>query len=198
MGKAQVRVTKQSIHTRAHVYARIVNLLFAERKLSGRLVAASRGARYLSLGIRLDNPLKLEAALGLAEPLALAANTPAVLAQRLPDQPGLVTYQFQLAWGYWKTYTRSDVTGLGVGLAENHKQVDFSFDPPHALVAGTSGSGKSQTVKSILCGLFTTYYTRRPGRRDRRPAPRLLRDTFGTPRTWRRRSPRRRRRSAWR
>jgi hypothetical protein len=157
MGRAQVRVTKQSIHTRAHVYARIINLLFAERRLSGRLVAASRGARHLSLGIRLDNPLRLDTALDLAEPLALAANTPAVLAQRLPAQPGLVTYQFQLAWGYWKTYTRSDVTGLGVGLAENHRQVDFGFDPPHALVAGTSGSGKSETVKSILCGLFTAY-----------------------------------------
>ena len=157
MGNTPVRATRQSINTRAHVYAQIINLLFAERKLSGRLVAVSRGARHLSLGIRLDNPLNLESALGMAEPLALAANSPAVFAQRLPDQPGLVTYQFQLSWGYWKTYTRADVSGLGVGLAENHRQVDFGFDPPHALVAGTSGSGKSETVKSILCGLFTAY-----------------------------------------
>ncbi len=157
MANTPVRAARPSINSRAHVYAQIINLLFAERNLSGRLVTASRGARHLSLGIRLNNPLNLESALGMAEPLALAANSPAVFAQRLPDQPGLVTYQFQLSWGYWKTYTRADVSGLGVGLAENHRQVDFSFDPPHALVAGTSGSGKSHTVMSILCGLFTTY-----------------------------------------
>ncbi|MBI1879321.1 MAG: DUF87 domain-containing protein, partial [Chloroflexi bacterium] len=37
------------------------------------------------------------------------------------------------------------------------RPVEFAFDPPHALVAGTTGSGKSVTIASILFALMTTY-----------------------------------------
>lgn len=145
------------LQNRARRYARVVGLLYSRRDLSGRLVSATRGARHLSLGVRLGDPLKLDAALALAEPLALATNITAVIAQRLPTTPGLVSYQFELPAGYWQSYTRADVTGLGVGLGESRRQIDFGFDPPHAGVFGTTDSGKSETVKSILAGLFTTY-----------------------------------------
>jgi len=145
------------LQQRAKSYSRIVQHIYKKQNLRGRLVSARRGARHLSLGIRLADPLKLDAALALAEPLALATNTPAVIAQRLPETPGLVTYQFQLQPAYWESYTRADVTGLGVGLGESRRQIDFTFDPPHTLVAGTTGSGKSETVKSICCGLLSEY-----------------------------------------
>ncbi len=145
------------LRDRARFCARTVDALYARRGLCGRLVAVTRGARHLSLGVRLADPLKLNDALLLAEPLALATRTPAVLAQRLPSEPGLVSYQFELASSYWQIYTRADVTGLGIGLSENRQQVDFGFDPPHSLVAGTTDSGKTETVKSILCGLFTAF-----------------------------------------
>jgi hypothetical protein len=145
------------LRKRAEFYTKVTSHLYAGKDIRGKVKTATRGARHLSLGIRLFDPLNLNAALAIAESLALAVNCEAVIAQRRQDAPGLVTYQFQLQRGYWETYTRADVTGLGVGLAESRRQIDFSFDPPHALVAGTTGSGKTETVKTILTGLFTTF-----------------------------------------
>lgn len=145
------------LQNRAKFFARVTNHLYAKRDLRAKLVTATRGARHLSLGIRLSNPLKLDDALRLAEPLALATNTPAVISQRRKDTPGLVSYQFELQQGYWQSYTRADVTGLGIGLAESKKQVDFTFDAPHCLVAGSTGCGKSVSVASILTGLCVVY-----------------------------------------
>jgi hypothetical protein len=146
------------LRARAKSCSRIIGAIYSQKSLRGRLVSARRGARHLSLGIRLTNPLHLDVALNLANPIALATNSPHVISQRLLDSPGLVTYQFELQQGYWQSYTRADVTGLGVGLGEARRQIDFSFeDAPHAGIFGTTDSGKTETVKSILAGLFTTY-----------------------------------------
>lgn len=149
------------LQNRARWYARVIAHLYAARGLRGELRLVSRGARHLSLGVRLADPLRLDLALNIAESLALQTNTPAVIAQRLVDRPGLVSYQFQLQDGYWQTYTRADLARrpglIGVGLGESKRQINFAFDPPHALIAGTTGSGKSEAIKSLLVGLFTAY-----------------------------------------
>lgn len=148
---------------RAESYQRRINWIWQRQGIRGELKRAARGARYLSLFIRLYNPLQLEPAIKIAESIALATHTPAVIAQRRTDTPGLLTYQFELATGYWETYTRADVVSqvgaIGLGLAESKRQIDFSFDPlPHTLVAGaTRIAGKTETVKSILAGVFSTY-----------------------------------------
>lgn len=146
----------QDLVTRAKFFARVIGLLFAKKGLSGgKLERPGRGARHLSLPVRLANPLELDAALNLADNIALASNTEAVLAQRFA---GLVVYQFQLHQGLWEEYTRSILPGpKAVGLAEQRRPVEFQFDPPHALVAGTTGSGKTETIRSVLCSLMTTY-----------------------------------------
>ncbi|MEM7031585.1 MAG: FtsK/SpoIIIE domain-containing protein, partial [Chloroflexota bacterium] len=91
----------------------------------------------------------------LAEPLALAAKVETVLSQR---RGGLINYQIELAQVYWEFYSRDNVQGLEVGLAEQHRPVTFSFDDaPHTLYAGTSGSGKSEAIKSTLIGLVETH-----------------------------------------
>ncbi len=138
-------------------YFRVMGLLFKQQQIRGRVVKVTRGARHLSLGVRLADPLKLTAALALAEPLALGVGCPAVLAQRSQADPGLVAYQFQLAERLWQDVTRGDVAGLGVGLGEGQRQIDFAFDPPHAGIFGTTGSGKSEAVKSILAALFSSF-----------------------------------------
>jgi hypothetical protein len=143
--------------SRAKFYRRVAKHLYGKQGIRGKVVLASRGARHLTLGIRLADPFQLDAALKLAEPMALATNTTAIIAQRLPELPGLVSYQFQLQPGLWQYYTRADVTGLGVGLGESRRQIDFGFDPPHALIAGTTDSGKTETAKSILTGLATEF-----------------------------------------
>jgi len=147
---------EHSLAANARRYAIILQLLYARQGLAGRLERATRGARHLSFGVRLSDPATLDKALHLAEPVALASRSKAVLAYR---QTGLVMYQYQLATLYWESYSRADVTGLGVGLGEMRRQIDFKFEEsaPHTLVAGTTGSGKTEAEKSILLALTETY-----------------------------------------
>lgn len=140
---------------RARRYASVISLLFGRLELTGTLKTARRGARHLSLGVRLTDPTRLDRAIGLAEPLALHTATQAVIAGR---EGGLVIYQFQLAQGYWEYYTRADLPSAeAIGLAEQHRPVVFRLDPPHALVAGTTGSGKTEAIKSMLISLMLAY-----------------------------------------
>lgn len=140
------------------MYSKALTILSAREGLSGRGANIERGARYLALGVRLADELEIDKALKLSEPLALATNTPVVIAKR---EKGLVVFQFELAGAFWESYTRADVKAapghVGLGLSDGHRQVNFDFDPPHCLIAGTTGAGKSEAVKSLLCGLFTAY-----------------------------------------
>ncbi len=147
---------KTPLKHRARLFSQVIAHVFVHQKLSGgRLVAVSRGARHLSLGVRLANPTELDKALKLAEPIALAANSENVLATR---QTGLINYQFQLAQGYWESYTRADLpSSEAVGLAERRRPVVFKFSPPHALFAGTTDSGKTEGIKSTLVGILQVY-----------------------------------------
>ncbi|MEE9365475.1 MAG: FtsK/SpoIIIE domain-containing protein [Dehalococcoidales bacterium] len=143
------------LQSRARRYSRVVGLLYQKKDIKARLKSATRGARHLSLGIRLADPLTLGAALKMSDSLALAVNVSTVISGRVD---GLVNYQFQLPGGYWQHYTRADLSsGLGVGLGESRREVVFSFDPPHTLVAGSTGSGKSETLRTILAGLMTAH-----------------------------------------
>lgn len=146
-----------NVKTRARRYAYILSILFAQQNFAGgKLSKVTRGARHLSLAVRLNNPTELDRALKLSEPLALAAGIRNVLAQR---QAGVVAYQFELNQAFWAYYTRKDLPrAKAVGLAEQRKPVDFEFDrQPHALIAGSTGSGKSETIKSILLSLIASY-----------------------------------------
>jgi len=98
----------------ARRYARLTGALFAQKQIKGKVAKVTRGARYLTLGVRLANPLTLDGALPLAEPLALACRTKAVLVQRSEADPGLVAFQFELAERFWRSFTRADVSGLGL------------------------------------------------------------------------------------
>jgi len=151
-------VKKRQLSGRAKVYSTAVTNLTQAEGIEGRGVSVSRGARFLSFGVRLKDHRQIDKALKLAEPLASATRTPVVIAHR---DEGLIMYQFQLSNLWWLDYTRADLTTtpehVGVGLAEGRRQVDLLFDVPHIGVFGTTGSGKTETVKSMLAGLFTAH-----------------------------------------
>ncbi len=156
-------VGTSNLQRRARFYAKVISLLFSQQNLSGAtLVKANRAARHLSLGVRLNDATELNRALKLIEPMALAANCSNVLAQR---QAGLVVFQFQLPSGFWQSYTRDDLPIVkAIGLAEQRRPVAFSLeDAPHALIAGTTGSGKSETVKSVLIAQLSSHKTNELG-----------------------------------
>jgi hypothetical protein len=144
---------------RARVYSAAITNLTRAEGIEGKGISVLTGARFLSFGVRLRDHRQIDKALRLAEPLASATGTPVVIAHR---DEGLIMYQFQLATAWWQVYTRADLTTtpehVGVGLAEGRRQVDLLFDPPHVGVFGTTGSGKTETVKSMLAGLFTAHH----------------------------------------
>lgn len=147
-------VLSKGLKSRAQFYAEVIVKIYTKERLPAKITNLSRGARHLSLGVRLADPTRLDKAIKLAEPIALAAGSKAVLAQR---DLHLVRYQFQLTHDLWEYYTRSDVNGLTIGLSENRHPIEFSFSPPHALVTGTTDSGKTETVKSMLVALISNY-----------------------------------------
>lgn len=144
-----------SIQTQAETFYKIIGALCVRRQIRHKIVAGARGARHLSLSVRLADSLELDKAVKLAEPLALASGSRAVIAER---QAGLVVYQFELSERYWQSYTRADLSDMrAVGLGEKRAPILFDLDPPHALVAGTTGAGKSETIKSAVVSLAQTH-----------------------------------------
>ena len=121
---------QRKVKTHARAYYRILAQIFMAQGIGGRVVTATRGARHLSLGVRLNDPRNVDKAIKLTEPIALAARVDNLLAQRVK---GVIAYQFQLQSDFWQAYTwGEDISGLGVGLAEQRRPVTFSFDDaPH-------------------------------------------------------------------
>lgn len=132
----------------AERYVTIMSSIFARKKLSGKIVQGTRGIRHLTLEVVLSDALTLSNLLDAktTDAIALATRTQSVLAYR---QAGRVRLLFQLPESMWQTCVFSDTTGLGVGLGDSRKQIEYEFQPPHTLVAGTSGSGKSVTLSAI-------------------------------------------------
>jgi len=139
-------------------YVLVLRVVSGRSGVAGVIVRHARGPRFCSLGLRLRDPLHLDRALKLAEPVALAAGVPAVMAARREDAPGLVTFQFELKRGLWKSYTRGQLAGLEIGVGEANRPLPFTFEHnPHAGVFGTTNSGKTETTRTILHALASTY-----------------------------------------
>jgi hypothetical protein len=146
-------------------YVMVLRMVSGKAGIGGTIALHSRGPRFCSLGLRLKDPLQLDKAIKLANPVALAAGTRAVMASRLEDAPGLVTYQFELRQGLWKSYTRGELgDDRAIGMREANTLELFSWDNnPHTGVFGGTGSGKTETVKTIIHSLATAYSPDRLG-----------------------------------
>lgn len=138
------RVVKRYIDRNARV--------FYSKNVRAKLAGASVAARHATIAWRLSDPNSLKVALGLGEAIALASAVQQVMVYR---DHAYVIYQFQLHGKFWKSYTRANVTGLGIGLGDRRRQVDITFPEfaPQIGVYGEPGSGKTELIKSAICAL---------------------------------------------
>ena len=103
---------------------------------------------------RLSRPIAAELARDLAAlaPAASGSELPRLV--RLLDLPdtGLVLDPSRGLEGAWTTERDRLIATLG-RTAEGPVQVDLCQEGPHALVAGTTGSGKSELLQTLIAGL---------------------------------------------
>jgi hypothetical protein len=124
---------------------------FLEHRLFGnRIVAFIPAPRYYAYAVRLAQSTTLDRAIGLADRVALKCGVDRV---RVSRHRGVVIYQIGLPEALWETISAASLPGQAVGLDALRRTVDFTFDEPHALVAGVTGSGKSETLRTILYSL---------------------------------------------
>jgi DNA segregation ATPase FtsK/SpoIIIE-like protein len=150
--------------TKGLMYARILAAVLAQAKIyrnDAQVVPVGVGARHLTLGVRVKDTARLKTVQGLDEQFAYAARTKHCLVVR---DRGLVLFQVELPTGYWQTFTRDEISrrqmpASTVGIAENWTGIEYQFEQkaPHGLFAGTTGSGKSEAIKTTIIGLAQTY-----------------------------------------
>lgn len=150
-----IEIVMDNIKTVALDFHQAIQQVYDAKKIPGTLRQCLRGARFLSYAIRLQNPMDLDPAIKLADNLALASGSANVMAQR---DGRYIRYDFEVMESFWKHYTRRDVVGLQLGLASGGQPVSFSWEfDYHHLFAGATGSGKSTTIRGLICGIADVY-----------------------------------------
>ncbi|TMK51011.1 MAG: hypothetical protein E6G66_06650 [Actinobacteria bacterium] len=104
-----------------------------------RALAPLRDASAAHATSAIPRTVPLFAALGLDD----AASEPGALAERLVER-----------WSVDRGYTLQAPLGI---TAEGVMQLDLVSDGPHALIGGTSGSGKSELLVALVAGLVANF-----------------------------------------
>ena len=150
------------IERKAHTYTRILGTIL-QSKCTGRvrLKKEGYGAKHLTLSARLYNPNDQSKVLKVGEDFALAAMVQQCMIER---REGLIYFQLQLPEIYQTDLTRQDILKYDlpsdtIALGEGWSGVQYQFtnSAPHGLFAGTTGSGKTEAIKSTIVGLAQTY-----------------------------------------
>lgn len=137
------------------------NRVLSDHKIAATLTEVTkngfprRSPRCTSLSLRLKNTADLDKLLQLSDKLALAANCESVMIFR---DRGVVWVDFSLPKEEWQMFTFNEVRDRGIGISTSGNIIDYNLDvlhqKPHTLLAGTSGSGKSSTMRAILGRAF--------------------------------------------
>lgn len=131
--------------------------LYAKHKISGLMLQGiTRAPRHITLRYHLQDPtmLKKMTKAEFQEDLALVFGVKSVATYR---DLGTVLQKISLPRNYWQECLFSSTQGAGVGFGDDNKQIEFDFDVPHALVAGTTGSGKSVATNALALAIFRAY-----------------------------------------
>lgn len=102
--------------------------------------------KNIIFGFILDDPTKLNNVYNLEESLALACNCTSVLILR---EKGTLYFQYSLDKKYWKTLHYDETN---IGLDQSGLPVKYEIDEayPHAIIGGSTGSGKSELIRTII------------------------------------------------
>lgn len=113
-------------------------------------------AKFVSFGFVLDNPGQLTKLERIDDVIAYASNCQDVIISR---DAGTVWLQYTLPKSLWQKYTFEDLLGFGIGVSNSGAVVKFEFDEsfPHCLIAGSTGSGKSILLETIISYLICNY-----------------------------------------
>lgn len=122
--------------------------ILRSKGIYGRVLDARRGIRHCTLDIQLKDPESLPKLIhkNTMEVIALACRTSSVSIFR---ENGLVRISYVLPRPLWVACEFSQTQGLGIGFGERKEQIDYELNIPHTLIAGTTGSGKTEISKAI-------------------------------------------------
>lgn len=124
--------------------------MFQTMKVRGSVTKITRGARYLTFDLKLARPADLQKSLTISENVALGSGVDSVVSRR---EGGIVRYDFGLPEILWLSYQLSQMNLGVVGMSAGRVPVLFDFSYPHKLLAGSTGSGKSVAMRSLIISL---------------------------------------------
>jgi hypothetical protein len=151
----------RAIYGRAEAYGRHTAAVLRQQRFKRgevRIYPAVLEPRYLALPLVCRNTARLRTLSKLDRELSHITGADVMI----DELPGLVLVQFGLPQKYHGSYTLADLPDAGaVGLGLRRKPVNYDFtdSAPHAVVAGTTGSGKTTTETTAIVSL-TRRHTR--------------------------------------
>ncbi len=134
-------------------YGNALHRVLRKEKIMSKAVGYTRAPRYDRYNVKLQDSSDLSRCLKLERELALEARAEQVLIVR---DRGLIVVMFQLPKDNCKFYSHSQLSepnAIGVGEKEEII-IDFNDTYAHSKVVGITGSGKSETLKSIAMALI--------------------------------------------
>lgn len=142
------------------VYSRTVDVL-RENKIQTYLDSRTppcqplRSSKFISFGFVLKSPSDLPKLEKLTDIVAYASGVNQVMSSR---EGGTLWFQYELPKKHWTSQNFLDIDKSGIGVSSSGIVVPHLGDiDPHFLVAGSSGSGKSEMVKTILSYFICNY-----------------------------------------
>ena len=137
-------------------FSKSIERVFRQKNIRGATVKSSlRGSRHLALGVSLRDSNQHGRATSAAKAIAMTSGVENVM---VSIRGPLVVYAFELPPSYWVKLERRHLPKSdAVGLAIQNLPVMYDFRQPHTLIAGTTGSGKTEAMRSIYMAAVSTW-----------------------------------------